>query len=127
MLRARQMFLLLGLAPLVACDGGLRVDRQGNPCAENLVTLRVEVVDAREQPVQDATVTATNKDTGRTITGTTSERGITTAVNEDIGQGIVRLVATAGPKVSSPAEVTWTCDECHCQPDPTSVRLQLHP
>jgi len=29
--------------------------------------------------------------------------------------------------VSTPAEVAWTCDECHCHPEPTAVRLQLHP
>jgi hypothetical protein len=127
MFRARQLLLLLGLAPLVSCDGGLRVDRQGDSCTENLVTLRVEVVDARGTAVRDATVTAIHVDTGRTIIGTTGDRGVTTAVNESIGAGTVRLKATAGSKVSAPAEVTWTCDECHCHPEPTSVRLQLNP
>ena len=127
MFRARQLLLLLGLTPLASCDGGLRVNRQGDPCTESLVTLRVEVVDARGTAVRDATVTATNLDTGRTITGTTSDRGVTTAVNEDIGSGTVRLVATAGSKVSAPTEVAWTCDECHCYPEPSTVRLQLHP
>jgi hypothetical protein len=127
MLRACQLLLLLGLAPLVSCDGGLRVNRQGNPCVDDLVTLRVEVVDAQGAVVREATVTATNVDTGRTITSTTSERGVTTAVNEEIGSGTVRLVATAGSKVSAPAEVAWTCDECHCHPEPTTMRLQLHP
>ena len=127
MLRARQPLLFLGLALLASCDGGLKVNQQGDPCTENLVTLRVEVVDAQGAAVRDATVTASNVDTGRTITGTTGDRGVTTAVNEDIGQGTVRLVATAGSKVSAPAEVTWTCDECHCHPEPASVQLQLHP
>jgi hypothetical protein len=127
MLRARQLLLLLGLAPLVSCDGGLRVNRQGDPCTEKLITLRVEVVNAQGSPVQDALVTATHVGTGRTITGTTGDRGVTTAVNEDIGEGIVRLTATAGSKVSTPAEVAWTCDECHCHPEPTTVQLQLNP
>jgi hypothetical protein len=127
MLRARQPLLFLGLALLASCDGGLKVHQQGDPCTENLVTLRVEVVDAQGATVKDATVTATNVDTGHTITSTTSERGVTTAVNEDIGEGTVRLTATAGSKVSEPAEVHWTCDECHCHPDPETVQLQLHP
>ena len=127
MLRARQLLLLVGLAPLVSCDGGLRVNRQGNPCVDDLVTLRVEVVDAQGAVVREATVTATNVDTGHTITSTTSERGVTTAVNEEIGSGTVRLMATSGSKVSAPAEVAWTCDECHCHPEPTTLQLQLHP
>ncbi|HYO59454.1 carboxypeptidase regulatory-like domain-containing protein [Archangium sp.] len=127
MFRACQPLLFLGLALLASCDGGLRVNRQGNPCTENLVTLRVEVVDARGTAVRDATVTATHVDTGHTITGTTGDRGVTTAVNEDIGEGTVRLTATSGSKVSAPAEVTWTCDECHCHPEPATVRLQLNP
>lgn len=127
MLRARQPLLFLGLALLASCDGGLKVNQQGDPCTESLVTLRVEVVDAQGATVRDATVTASNVDTGRTITSTTGDRGVTTAVNEDIGEGRVRLVATAGSKVSAAAEVTWTCDECHCHPEPASVQLQLHP
>jgi len=125
--RARQLLLLLGLTPLVSCDGGVRVNRQGDPCAEKLITLRVEVVNAQGTPVGNAIVTATHVATGRTITGTTGDRGVTTAVNEDIGEGTVRLTATAGSKVSAPAEVAWTCDECHCHPEPATVQLQLNP
>ncbi|MFL5355219.1 carboxypeptidase-like regulatory domain-containing protein [Archangium sp.] len=127
MLRARQPLLFLGLALLASCDGGVRVQRQGDPCTDSLVTLRVEVLDAQGATVKDATVTATNVDTGHTITSTTSDRGVTTAVNEDIGEGTVRLTATAGSKVSAPAEVHWTCDDCHCHPEPATVQLQLHP
>ena len=103
------------------------MNQRGDPCTESLVTLRVEVVDAQGAAVRDATVTAMNLDTGRTITSTTGDRGVTTAVNEDIGAGTVRLVATAGTKVSDSTDVTWTCDACHCTPDPSTVQLQLHP
>jgi hypothetical protein len=127
MLRVRQLLLFLGFLLLSACDGGVRVNRQGDPCVEDLITLRVEVVDAHGTAVRDATVTAIHADTGRTITGTTSERGVTTAVNEEIGSGIVTVRATAGSKVSPPADVTWTCDGCNCNPDPSTVRLQLNP
>jgi hypothetical protein len=127
MLRARHVLLLLGLVPLASCDGGIRVNRQGNPCVEDLVTLRVEVVDAQGRPVKDATVTATHVDSEVSITGTTNERGVTTAVSEELGEGVVRVVATAGSKVSPPTQVTWLCDGCHCQPEPSTVQLQLNP
>jgi uncharacterized GH25 family protein len=127
MLRARHVLLLLGLAPLASCDGGIRVNRQGNPCVENLIALRVEVVDAQGRPVKDATVTATHVESTVSITSTTNERGVTTAVTEELGQGAVRLTASAGSKVSPAAQVTWTCDECHCTPEPSTVQLQLNP
>jgi hypothetical protein len=127
MLRVRQLLLLLGLLSLTACDGGLRVERMGDPCADERITLRVEVVDAGGAPVPGAMVTATHLETGRTFTSTTRERGVTTALGEEVGAGTVRVEATAGAKVSPPAEVTWTCDGCNCRPDPASVRLQLHP
>lgn len=128
MRRARQLLPFLSLALLASCDGGVRANHpQGDLCTELLVTLRVEVVDAQGNAVPNATVTATNEDTGHTITSTTDGEGITRAVNEDLGAGTVRLSAIAGPKVSSTAEVTWTCDECHCHPEPATVQLQLHP
>ena len=118
----------LGFVLLSACDGGLRATMpKRDDCTESLVTLRVEVVDAQGQMVDGAVVTATNTGTGQSITGTTSERGVTTAVNEDIGAGRVRLAAVAGSKTTEPVEVTWTCDDCHCTPQPGSVQLQLHP
>ncbi|HSP77327.1 MAG TPA: carboxypeptidase-like regulatory domain-containing protein [Myxococcaceae bacterium] len=130
MRHARQLLLVLGLAgPLAACDGGVRVDRRGNPCVDERVTLRVEVVDAQGVPVPGATVTATHLETGYTITGTTGERGVTTSVSVDpsLGAGPMRVVANAGPKVSEPARVEWTCDDCHCRPEPDTLRVQLHP
>ncbi len=127
MLRRPVKPLLSLLLLLAACDGGLRVDRQGDPCEDTLATLRVEVVDAWGAPVQGATVTAVHLETGHTLTSTTSERGLTTAITESLGPGVVRLEATAGSKTSPPAEMRWTCEGCHCTPEPASVRLQLHP
>ncbi|HEX8822477.1 MAG TPA: carboxypeptidase-like regulatory domain-containing protein [Archangium sp.] len=127
MLRARHALLLLGLVPLASCDGGLRVNRQGDPCVGDLITLRVEVVDAQGRPVKDATVTATHVASEVSITGTTNDRGVTTAVNEELGEGTVRVMATSGSKVSPPAQVTWTCDGCNCNPEPSTVQLQLNP
>lgn len=128
MVRVRAGWWWCGLVVLAACDGGLKTAReQDDPCVDDPVTLRVEVVDAQGQAVSDAVVMAVNEDSGRSITGTTGERGVTTSVNEDIGAGPVQLVATAGSKVSPPALVSWTCDGCHCNPDPVSVQLQLRP
>lgn len=127
--QARSVWMMfMGVALLAGCDGGLRVTTpRGDPCTDNLVTLRVEVVDAQGALVDGAVVTATNAGTGHSIIGTTSERGVTTAVNEDIGAGQVRLTAVAGSKTSEPVEVKWTCDECHCTPETDSVQLRLHP
>jgi hypothetical protein len=127
MFRRHVKHLLPTLLLLAACDGGLRVDRQGDPCTDTLATARVEVVDAWGAPVQGATVTAIHLETGHTLTSTTSERGLTTAVNASLGPGVVRLEATAGSKTSPPAEMTWTCAGCQCTPEPATVRLQLHP
>ncbi|ATB37439.1 putative lipoprotein [Cystobacter fuscus] len=122
------MWMVLGLAYLSACDGGLRVPNiEVDPCTGNPVTLRVEVVDAQGGPVGGAVVTATNTETGHSITSTTTERGVTTAVHEDIGPGRVVLTALAGTRPSDSAEVKWTCDECHCYPEPGSVQLHLRP
>ena len=124
----RVLPVVLSLSFLSACDGGIRVEHaQDDPCTDNPVTLRVEVVDAQGTAVPDAVVMATNEDTGRSITSTTGDRGVTTAVNEDIGAGPVRVSATSGSKVSTSATVSWTCDGCHCTPEPAAVRLQLHP
>jgi hypothetical protein len=91
------------------------------------VTLRVQVVDAAGKPVPDATVSATHAETGNTITSVTDAEGVTNAVNETLGEGTVRLSARGGSKLSDTADVRWTCDECHCYPEPGSVQLQLHP
>jgi hypothetical protein len=129
MFKARAVMMLLGLSALPACDGGLRVNPpETDSCTEHLVTLRVEVVDAGGAMVDDAVVTATNADTGHSITGTTSERGVTLAVNEDIGAGRVWLTAVGGSKsTESAVQVTWTCDDCHCHPEPGTVQLRLRP
>ncbi|ATB27287.1 carboxypeptidase-like regulatory domain-containing protein [Melittangium boletus] len=117
----------LSLVLLSSCDGGLHVDRPTDVCTAVLVTLRVQVVNAQGMPVPDATVSATHLETGNTITSVTGDEGITHAVNEELGAGQVRLTARAGSKSSDTAEVAWSCDECHCSPDPESVQLRLNP
>ncbi|WP_434381505.1 carboxypeptidase regulatory-like domain-containing protein [Melittangium boletus] len=117
----------LGLLLLAACDGGIRVEPPTDVCTEVLVTLQVQVLSAQGMPVDDATVSATHLETGNTITSVTAGDGITRAVNEELGQGRVRLTARAGSKTSDSTEVVWTCDECHCYPDPSSVQLRLNP
>ena len=127
MSRLRILTVLLGLSYLSACDNRPVVDRGGGTCSEELVTLRVEVVTAEGVRVKGATVTATNLETQESITGVTNEVGVSRAVNETLAPGRTRLYATAGSKVSSSAEVEWECDECHCQPEPATVQLQLNP
>ena len=122
-----RILLLVSLAALAGCDDGPGVDRRGNSCSEeDLVTLRVEVVTAEGARVKGATVTANNASTNRTLTSLTDEAGLSTAVSEMIGPGTTRVWATAGSKVSPPSQVEWTCDDCHCNPEPAAVQLQLN-
>lgn len=127
MSRSRILLVLLGLAFLPACDNRPVVDRGGGTCSEELVSLKVEVVTAEGIRVKGATVTAFNEDSKQSITGVTNEQGISRAVNESLAPGLTRLTATAGPKVSQATEVEWQCDECHCEPIPDSVTLELNP
>lgn len=127
MSRLRMLPVLWGLAYLVACDNRPVVNRGGDMCSEEMVSLKVEVVTAYGTFVKGATITAVNEETQESITGVTNEVGVSRAVNETLAPGRTRLYATAGPKVSVPTEVEWECDECHCQPIPGSVRLELNP
>lgn len=119
--------VVLGVAFLSACDNRPVVDRGGDVCSEELVTLKVEVVTAEGVRVKGATVTATNVETAESITGVTNDVGISRAVNESLAPGRTRLSAMAGSKVSPATEVEWQCDECHCSPVPEDVTLQLNP
>jgi hypothetical protein len=118
---------VLGLSCLPACDNRPVVNRGGDVCSEELVSLKVEVVTADGALVKGATVTAINPDSQESITGVTNEVGVSRAVNESLAPGPTRLYATAGSKVSPLSEVQWVCDECHCQPEPGTVMLQLNP
>jgi hypothetical protein len=121
------LLVLLGLTCLPACDNRPVVNRGGDVCSEELVSLKVEVVTANGVLVKGATVTAINEETLASITGVTNEVGVSRAVNESLAPGLTRLYATAGSKLSPDAKVEWQCDGCHCQPLPGSVTLQLNP
>jgi hypothetical protein len=91
------------------------------------VLLRVTVVDGAGAPVSGAVVTARNEVTGKTLIGTTDERGTTLAVNEEVGDGPVQVQAERAPKASSAVAVGWTCDPCHCYPSTAELTLSLNP
>jgi hypothetical protein len=127
MSRLRILSVLLGLACLPACDNRPVVDRGTGTCSEELVSLKVQVVTAEGVLVKGATVTATNEDTEESITGVTNEVGVSRAVNESLAPGPTRVSAMAGSKVSQATEIDWQCNDCHCEPVPDSVTLQLNP
>ncbi len=127
MSRSRFLPVLLSLFCLPACDNRPVVNRGTGTCSEEQVTLKVEVVTAEGVLVKGATVTATNEQTGVSITGVTNETGLSRAVNESLAPAPTRLSATAGSKVSSALQVEWECDECHCSPSPDAVTLELNP
>lgn len=121
-----RILLLVSVAVLGACDDGPGVSRNGDACDENVVTLRVEVLSPDGARVKGATVTASTESSNRTLSSVTDEEGVTNAISELVGPGTMRVWATAGSKVSDPVSVEWTCDECHCSPNPGSVQLQLN-
>jgi hypothetical protein len=90
-------------------------------------TITVKVVDPNGAPIEGATVTATNQGQTRQVTAQTNGQGVTTAIDESIGPGTVTLKASLDTRVSDVKQVSWTCGECHCTPDPTSVTLTLGP
>lgn len=124
----RLLVLTSALVPLVACiePPPPPPGREGE-CTDELVLLRVTVVDANGAPVEGAVVTARNESTGKTLIGTTDARGSTLAVNEDVGDGPVQVQAERAPKVSEAVAVGWTCDACHCYPSTAELTLALNP
>ncbi|HET9449781.1 MAG TPA: carboxypeptidase-like regulatory domain-containing protein [Aggregicoccus sp.] len=122
----RLLVLSSMLVPLAACiePPPPPPGREGE-CTEELVLLRVTVVDANGAPVEGAVVTARNELTGKTLIGTTDGRGATLAVNEEVGDGSVQVQAERAPKVSQPVTVGWSCDACHCYPSTAELTLAL--
>ncbi|MCP3097751.1 carboxypeptidase-like regulatory domain-containing protein [Myxococcus sp. K15C18031901] len=103
------------------------MQRGVDDCEAELMAVHVEVVSADGARVRGATVTGTNTKSDASITGVTDDQGVTTAINETLAPSAVRVVATAGTKVSPAARVEWVCDGCNCLPEPAELRLQLSP
>lgn len=126
----RLPFVVLACALLLAC-GGNSVPRPDGGLAtcdpEDERFIPITVVDAASEPVAGAEVTARNEGTGKTIIGTTNDRGQTTAVGSSIGSGTVTLTAQKDTKVSDPAQANFVCGECGCSFEPDSITLRLNP
>ncbi|NVJ06633.1 carboxypeptidase regulatory-like domain-containing protein [Myxococcus sp. AM001] len=127
MVRARSFSWLIGFGLLTACDQAPRMERAVDDCQAELVSLKVEVLSAEGARVRGATVTGTNVSSNVSITGVTDDQGVSTAINESLAPSAVRVVATAGAKVSGAQQVEWVCDACNCQPEPATLQLQLNP
>lgn len=89
--------------------------------------LPVTVVDAQGQPVQGATVTATNLTSGQKITAVTNDQGGTGAVGSSIGSGTVQITAQKDTKTSDVGQANFVCGDCGCSFEPESVTLTLNP
>jgi hypothetical protein len=116
---------VLGVVLLAGCDQSPGPEQHADTCDAEPLSLYVEVVTADGARVKGATVTATNLTSNVSITSVTNEQGYTTGVNEVLAPGLLRVVATAGSKVSAAQRVEWTCDACHCSPAPGAVLLKL--
>lgn len=112
-----------GVPQSVQPDGG----RDRIVCTNEFVYITVKVMDAQGNPVEGATVSATNAGIGKTSTATTNSSGVTTAIGEDIGPGTATIQATSGSKVSNTQTVNWVCGECHCTAEPNAITLTLNP
>lgn len=116
-------FLLAGCGGHTALPDGGTTDRL--VCANGIPTMAIQVMDASGKPVSGATVTAKNVASGKTVTGTTDERGITQSVTNEIGSGTIRVSATMGTLSSAVTQVDWICGECTCSATPNQVVLTV--
>ena len=135
--------LLLTLAvPLAAACGASYSNRDAGTdrivCTTEYVYVPVKVVNKQGAAVPNAIVTAKNvsrfqagqpntADAGpqTTITGTTNEQGVTSAIGESIGPGTVEISARLDTRTSNVVQTEWRCGECHCQVEPSTVTLTL--
>jgi hypothetical protein len=92
-------------------------------CVEGIQSLSVNVKDASGAPVKNATVSAKHSGTGSTVTSTSNDQGIATAVTSEQGSGTIQLKATEGSRVSTVQQIDWQCGECTCTATPSAVTL----
>ncbi len=85
-------------------------------CEDYANAVMLRVVDAAGDPVVGATVTSTNLGSGELGTSLSDSQGYAW-LNEGIGAGIVRSVATLGSRTSAKKDTRWSCDRCHCDLD----------
>ena len=113
-----------GTVNTLQTDGG----RDRISCANDFTSMAVKVLDDKALPVEGATVTATNAGSLATQTGTTDVNGNTIAVNQEIGQGTISVVATLGLRTTQTKNATWTCsNDCLCAVEPKTLTLTLSP
>lgn len=120
--RVGGLWVAAALVVSVGCADG---EEKGVFCTADVKHMAVLVVNARDEPVGGAEVTAMNLDTGEVRVTLTHESEGWTAVDERIDGGTVRLVAEQAGRTSPAVEVEWTCDECHCYPSDQPITLVL--
>jgi hypothetical protein len=106
-------------APAYATDGG----RLAQGCYDSTNVLAVKVIDLKGNPITGASVSAINRGSHISVTGTTDGRGVTTAVTESIGAGEIDITAASGSMTSSVFTAQWTCGPCDCVATPSSATL----
>ena len=126
----KHLLKALGLVSLLAaCSPPAYLPDGGRPrqtCVNSASLIAVRAQDASGLPVADATVTAKNTSTGKTVTGFTAGDGWTNAVTDDIGDGMIDITAVAGTlKTRRPFTVQVLCGECDCTVMPSTATLTL--
>jgi hypothetical protein len=121
--------VLLALASACGGEGVPAAPDAGHlGCTDiNEAFLPVKVLGVDGNPVEGARVTAKNLATGMTVEGTTNAQGTTTSIGQSLGSGTIEVTAQVGSKVSPRGQATFSCGDCGCTFDPTSLTLQLPP
>lgn len=120
---------VLGLSACNVLDGTQPLPDGGRArivCANGFTVLPVTVVDSSGKPIDGAAVTATNNSNGKAASGTTNGNGVTTAVDETLGSGVVRITAEKAGQKSAPFDATFSCGECDCYVTPRSATLMIN-
>jgi hypothetical protein len=114
---------------LVACGPSPTTRPDGGGIAlcsqEEETFLAVAVKDAEGAPVDGATVVGKNLGSGKQVTGTTNEQGVTTSIGSSLGSGSIEVRAKLNTRVSEPKQVEFLCGECGCDINPESITLTV--
>lgn len=119
---ASVLFAACGPERVPRSDGGVALCEPGQ-----VQTLPVLVRDSVGDPVPDATITAKNVGSGKTVTAVTNADGTSGAVTSAIGSGTIQLSAVKAAKPSEIKQAEALCGECGCSFTPDSITLTLNP
>lgn len=102
-------------------DGG----HTNQGCYDGAKSFTVKVVDANGTAVSGATVKGTNRGSGKVLSGTTDDNGVSNAITEAIGAGDIDVKVTQGNRSSALFSTQVTCGLCDCIVTPATATLPI--